>query len=172
MGLLQQMSSQYSTIILILHVFIISYSLTKIGTICLFQHLYPHSETKLINAYPVLRPRCWLLNTLGYHAVSVQKRKCNMVTQREENEKLGLYKWGSDQGWHFILAGKCSFVGVAVGNTGPLIGADGKDSHLITASQLFYILTPLATWKVGECVVCSRRLENMFSYEFKSISKY
>ncbi len=35
------------------------------------------------------------------------------------------------------MAGKCSHVGVAGGEAGALIGADGRDSHLITISQLF-----------------------------------
>lgn len=108
----------------------------------------------------VLRPNCWLLNTLGYYIVCVRKGRCKVVTQREENEKLGPYKWGSDQGWHFILAGKCSDVGVAAENTGALIGADGKDSHLITISQLF---TFLHLWQVGklENVICAAEDEKI-----------
>lgn len=38
------------------------------------------------------------------------------------------------------MAGKCGHAGVAGGETGALIGADGRDSHIITISQLFTCL--------------------------------
>lgn len=45
------------------------------------------------------------------------------------------------------MAGKCGHAGAAGGETGALIGADGRDSHLITISQLF---TCLRLWQARE----------------------
>lgn len=38
------------------------------------------------------------------------------------------------------MGGKCGHAGAAGGETRALIGPDGKDSHLITISQLFTCL--------------------------------
>lgn len=45
------------------------------------------------------------------------------------------------------MVGKCSHVGAAGGETGALIGADGRDSRLITISQQF---TCLHLWQLRE----------------------
>lgn len=44
------------------------------------------------------------------------------------------------------MAGKCGHARAAKGETGALIGMDGRDSHLITISQQF---TCLHLWQLG-----------------------
>lgn len=65
------------------------------------------------------------------------------------------------------MAGKCSHVGAAGGETGALIGVDGRDSHIITISQLF---TCLHLWQLRdlESVLLGRR--SFLPCEFRSTS--
>jgi len=50
------------------------------------------------------------------------------------------------------MAGKCGHEGPAGGKTEALIGADGRDSQLITIITTIYTLTPLAPQGGRECV--------------------
>ncbi len=56
------------------------------------------------------------------------------------------------------MAGERSRVELAGGKTGALIGADGRDSHLITISQLF---TCLQLWQGG---VTLKEAENVLKW--------
>lgn len=53
------------------------------------------------------------------------------------------------------MAGKRGHAGAAGGETGALIGTDGRDSHLVTISQQF---TCLHLWQLGGGG-CVNRLE-------------
>lgn len=64
------------------------------------------------------------------------------------------------------MAGKCERAGAAAGETGALIGADGRNSHLITIPQLFTCLYLLQTREYRRYQMSA---DYMFTCRFRSI---